>query len=436
MELKILRLLRGYVRIRITGDSCGRFLNLCAFHKIILWDLCPDGESCEANLSKEDFRKLRTIIRKSHVRIRITGRYGLPFFVHRNRKRKVYLAGIAAAALFMVWLSSHIWLITIDGNVSQTDDVLFEYLNGIGITHGMLKKNVDCRALAADIRNYFTDFTWVAAKLEGTQLVISVKEGILKEGTEEAQTGPKSETGEEEKKESGESGMQSEPEEGEPADLAASEAGTVASIYVRRGLPQVEAGAQVEAGDILVSGALPVYDDSGSVRTYQYVSPDADIVIRSTMEYHERIPFAVRRKVYTGETKKGILLRVADIPFGIGSIDSSFEKFDFEREIRQAKLFENFYLPLYAELLTVREYVYRDEIMTKEQAKALAAENFRQFLINLRQKGVQLFENDVKIEWYENFCAVSGTLDVGKEAVRRVTLHRELQEELHTDEHG
>lgn len=85
----------------------------------------------------------------------------------------------------------------------------------------------------------------------------------------------------------------------------------------------------------------------------------------------------------------------------------------------------------------MKEYVYRDEILKKEQAEILANKNFRQFLINLRQKGVQLFENDVKIERYEDFCAVlSGTLDVGKEAVRKVTLHREPQEELHTDEHG
>ncbi len=434
MERKLLRFLRGYVRIRITGNSYDRFLNLCAFHGIVLWDLCPAGESYEVSLSREDFRKLRAITRKSHVRIRITRRYGLPFFVHRNRKRKVYLAGIAAAALFMFWLSSHIWLITIDGNVSQTDDVLFEYLSGIGITHGMLKKNVDCRALAADIRNYFTDFTWAAARLEGTRLVISVKEGILRDGAE-SRTGMAKE--EEDQKEPGKTPEDPAGEEKDgPADLAASEDGIVESIYVRQGLPRVEAGAQVKSGDILVSGALPVYDDSGSVRTYQYVSPDADIVIRSAMEYRDRIPLRVRRKEYTGETKKSILLRIGDVPFGIGSAGGTFEKFDVEREIRQAKLFENFYLPLYAELLTVKEYQYKDEILTKEQARSRANENFRQFLINLRQKGVQLFENDVKIEWHENFCLVSGTLAVGKEAVRRVTIRREPQEELHTDEYG
>ncbi len=435
MELKILRFLRGYVRIRITGDSYDRFLNLCAFHKIMLWDLCPAGESYEANLSKEDFRKLREITRKSHVRIRIISRYGLPFFVYRNRKRKVYLAGIAAAALFMFWLSSHIWLITVEGNVSQTDDVMFEYLSGIGIRHGMLKKNVDCRALAADIRNYFADFTWVAARLEGTRLVISVKEGIS--GEEEKDKA----AGETKEEENGRSGTD-QGEEGEnPGEdrffcLAAAQAGTVESIYVRKGLPQVQAGARVEAGDILVSGALPVCDDSGFVKSWQYVSPDADIVIRGTMNYQDRIPFHVRQKEYTGKEKKALLICAGNLKFGIGSISSSYESSDLVRDIRQAKLFKNFYLPLYAELLTVKEYIYRDEILTKKQAEDRAGKNFRQFLINLQQKGVQLFENDVRIEWYENFCVVSGELVVGEEAVRRVSILRGSQEELHTDEYG
>ena len=221
-----------------------------------------------------------------------------------------------------------------------------------------------------------------------------------------------------------------------PSNLVASESGTVVSIYVRNGLPQVEAGMQVEEGDILVTGALPVYDDGGSVRSYQYVYSDADVVIKNTMEYHDEIPFTIQAKEYTGKKKMGFLLRFGEFPLGIGKVSHAYEQYDFVRDIRQAKLFENFYLPLYAELLTVKEYTYIDEIRTKEEIVAQANENFRQFLINLQQKGVQLFENDVKIEWNEKFCTVSGTLVVGKEAVRRDAIHEELQEELQANEYG
>ena len=159
------------------GTSYDRFLNLCAFHKIILWDLVPSGEGYEAYLTKKDFRRLRGIVRKSHASVRITERHGLPFFVHKYRKRKFYVLGIAAAALFMMWLSSRIWEISIDGNLSQTDDIIFEYLTEAGIVHGMKKSDVDCQELSTGIRDYFTEFSWVTAELKGTRPFDSRKRG-------------------------------------------------------------------------------------------------------------------------------------------------------------------------------------------------------------------------------------------------------------------
>lgn len=397
MEIQLLRLWKGYVRIRITGNSYDRFLNLCAYHNIRLWDLQPAGEAYEADLLKNDFRKLRSIIRKSHTKIKIIERHGLPFFLYRNRKRKIWLAGITAAVFFMFWLSSHIWLITIEGNVSQTNDVLFEYLDTIGIRHGMLKKEVDCRQLASDIRNYFTDFTWVSVKLNGTRLDVSVKEGLNQTDMSEEQDGGK-ET---------------------PSDLVAAKSGTVLSIYVRKGLPQVQAGDEVEPGTVLVSGTLPIYDDSGSVKSYQYTSSDADILIRTSVPYEDRIPFTVTKKTYTGSVKKGFLLRIGTFSAGIGSVKNTYQHSEQKRVIRQAKLFQNFYLPLYAEELEVREYTLDTEIRSKKQVEETANKNFQLFLKNLQEKGVQLFENNVRIEWYEKFCTVSGTVTVGEEAVRR-----------------
>ena len=142
MEVRFLDFLKGYVRIRITGDSYDRFLNLCAYHDIRLWDLVWSQGSYEAFITVKDFRQLKNIKRKSHASVRITQRHGFPFFVYRYRKRKFYFVSIAAALLFLFWLSSHIWNISIDGNLSQTDDVIFEYLETAGIQHGMPKSAI------------------------------------------------------------------------------------------------------------------------------------------------------------------------------------------------------------------------------------------------------------------------------------------------------
>ena len=80
--------LAGYVRIQVSGDACERFFNLCAYHRLKLWRLLPEAEAYTACISVRDFRKLKTLVKKSHVRLRITERHGLPFFIRKYRDRK------------------------------------------------------------------------------------------------------------------------------------------------------------------------------------------------------------------------------------------------------------------------------------------------------------------------------------------------------------
>ncbi len=395
MEKRFLDYIRGYVRIQIIGNNYDRFLNLCAFHGIRLWDLRPEGEAYEAFITRGDFKRLKGIVKKSHAAVRIRERHGLPFFIHRNRKRKVYVAGIAAAMIFMVWLSSHIWNISIEGNLSQTDDIIFEYLDHSGIYHGMWKASVDCKALAADIRNYFTDFAWVAAELKGTRLIIHVKEGIL---------------GENEEKET----------EKEPSSLAASCAGIVESIYVRKGRPMVQAGDEVEKGTLLVSGALPVYNDSKEIASWQYVSADADIVISRKRTYRDVVSLQGEEKEYTGREKHTYLFRLGGMPFALPDLSEDFEQCDTVSELTQLRLSENFYLPVYIQKFTGKEYEKKEIIYTKEQSREILNTNFQYFVKNLEEKGVQIFENDVKIEWNEKSAIASGVLTTRERAVSRV----------------
>lgn len=77
----IFRYIRGYVKIRVQGYSPERFLNLCRYHQILIWGLMPRGNAYEMYLSLDGFRKLRPIIRKTHTKVALLERYGLPFFI-------------------------------------------------------------------------------------------------------------------------------------------------------------------------------------------------------------------------------------------------------------------------------------------------------------------------------------------------------------------
>ncbi|MCD7745889.1 MAG: sporulation protein YqfD [Lachnospiraceae bacterium] len=406
MEQRFFDLLHGYVRIRITGTSYDRFLNLCAYHGIRLWKLLPANGAYEACISGTDFLKLKAIIRKSHAHIHITKRFGLPFFIHRYRARWACAGGALAALLFMLWLSSHIWDIRIVGNLSQTDDVIFEYLETEGISHGIWKNQVDTQALSDEIRNYFTRFSWVSAELKGTCLTIYVKEGtadtqINNELQENMANTDSTQT----------DNVQTDCVR---TGLAASKAGTVLSVYVRKGVAMVTAGDEVAGGDLLVSGRIPVYGDDGEVVSWQIVSADADIVLRTQTEYYDELEYETIQKNYTGRKKIRYLIRILGIPFSISGLSAgtsdSEELWDVTGELTQLKLSENFYLPVYFYKYSFEEYENLKYWRTEEEAKKILEDNLSLFKKKLQEKGVQIFENNVTIDLHENTVVAQGYL--------------------------
>jgi similar to stage IV sporulation protein len=72
---------------------------------------------------------------------------------------------------------------------------------------------------------------------------------------------------------------------------------------------------------------------------------------------------------------------------------------------------------------------------TQKQAETILNSNFQYFAKKLQEKGVQIFENNVKIKWNEKSAIASGSLTVREEAVRRVPVE-DTEEELLKYEYG
>lgn len=223
MKGKLLSWAKGNVRILVTGGFCERFLNLCAYHQINLWNLCPVEEGYEASLSLAGFRKIKPLVRKCRVRVRILKKNGLPFFFYRYRKRKPLFLALSGSLALLFFLSLFIWDIKIDGNLSVSDEKIMDYLKEEGIRQGIWKREVDYKLLAANLRQFFPELTWVSVKLQGTRLLISLKEN------QDMETQV--------------------PEAESPCNLISEAEGTVTRIITRAGTPMVTAGTQVKKGE-------------------------------------------------------------------------------------------------------------------------------------------------------------------------------------------
>lgn len=407
MIIKIIRYLNGYLRIRITGYSPERFLNLCSHHHICLWGLKPCGHAYEMYITLNGFRKLKPILRKTKMKVSVRQRIGLPFFLHRYRKRKIFFAGALLCLILIYGMSLCIWNIHIDGNYSRTVPTLLEFLESRNVRHGMPKKDVDCSRIVKDIRAEYDDIIWVSASIQGTRLIIRIKENMdtMPEEQEESNANPSTEP------DTGTSADHLSPPEA-PTDLVADIDGTVTKIITRKGVPQVEPGSQVKKGDLLVSGQVPVLNDSKEIVNYQYHIADADIFIRTEIPYENKLPLIYQKKNYTGKKRYFPYLTFGNFHMKTTFPKNTFKNYDIFRNEYQLKLGENFYLPVSFGLETAKSYTFSRENYTKEEIQTILSADFERFCADLKKKGVQILENNVRIYKDNGYAVARGRLIV------------------------
>lgn len=392
MLTNLLKFLKGYLVIRLSGYSPERFLNLCSYHRISLWGLRSTGTEYEMCISIGGLKKLRPLVRKTRTKVVILERHGLPFMLHRYRSRKMFAAGALGGAVLLYALSLFIWNIHVEGNFHLSDQVILDYLESEEIVHGMKKSDVHGEEIEAKLREHFPEITWTSAEVKGTRLIIHVQENE-------------------------DVAFEQIPKDS-PADLVAAKAGTIVSMIVRSGTPAAAEGDEVSGGDALVLSRVEILDDAGEVSNAYYVHADADIRLRRTESYTESFDMKYIKKVYTGKTQTGFYLLFGKHRFDIRLPGKGFEKSDSISSEIPLKLTENFYLPVTFGKNTQQEYTQEEAVYTKEEAQEKAKEELSLFFEKLSIKGIQIIENNVRIDINGDLCTAAGTYVVEEDAVR------------------
>lgn len=388
--VELLKNLRGYLRIKVWGFSPERFINLCGNKDILLWDIVKEGDAYYMSISLQSFYKLRPIVRKTGTRVAILQRYGLPFLVPVLFQRKIFILGCVLTIIFWYLSSLFIWDIRLAGNYQITEDSFMRFLKQYEIRVGMRKSELDIEDMEKEIRKAFPQITWTSAKLSGSRLFIQVKENDAPI-------------------------VSALVEQSEGADLVAEYDGTIVSMIVRKGVPKVSIGDEITKGTVLVEGSIPIYNEDATVREYNYVEADGDILLEHKRQFMETLPFDYVSNEYTGRTGKRYYLRVGNRELRWGSEHPYLVCDSVIRETRPA-LFEKLSIPVYLGSYTYREYQKVEHEYTLEQAESILNEKLSTFLTSLAEKGVQIIEKNVKIDTDSGTWIIQGDFLV-REAV-------------------
>ena len=403
--------IKGYVTIKVWGYSTERLLNLCGNHNILVWDIVNHGDYDTMNISVKGFFALKPLLKKTGTKASVLKRYGLPFFMSKMQRRKIFVAGFACCMVFWILMSQYIWNIKIEGNYVLTEDILLDYLEEKNIHVSMKKNSLQIEELEKSLREDYDVITWTSVQLKGTTLLVYIKENDMPNYD---QSGQSTQT--------------------EGMDLIATKAGTISYIITRSGVPQVSLGDTVEKGDVLISGAVPVYNEDTTVRKYQYAQSDADIKLRYVESVSVKRDILYEDKIYSGAQKKMLMFGINDREWNLKWGKIEYEEYDISGEKKQVRLLEHLYLPIFYGTKTVQEYDTVRQKHTEEEMNAIMQEEWDKIISTLEEKGVQIIEKNVTIKKNDTNWVLNARMLLEESAVLLVPTKTEpIAEDQSTD---
>lgn len=357
----------GYVRIRIESVFIERFLNICISKRIYIWNIKREKATLlYANITIHDFKKIKNIAKKTKSLVHIQQKKGVPFIIHKYRKRKIFIALFSITIIGLITMSNFVWNIELTGETSIPKGELIEQLNNQGLKIGMSKNNIDTKQIINRIRLIRDDISWMGIKIKGTNAIVEVKE---KDKAPEIIN------------------------KDDFCDIIADKTGIITKINVQEGTAAVAEGDLISKGDTLVFGYL-----EGKYTDKRYVHSIADIEVKTWYSKKEKFYFETEIPVSTGKTEKKYCLYFNNFKINFYKTLSKFQNYDTINERKKLMLFSNFYIPVEIEKKTNKEYNMISKTYTEDELTALAKVKLEEELLGEVGSQKEIANKQINIE--------------------------------------
>lgn len=171
----------GYVDIKVRGFFVERFINMCFAKSVFLWktNRVSSGEII-TRISVKDFKKIHKIANATKCRIEISSKKGIPFLLHRYKRRKIFAITFLVIAILIFALTRVVWNIEIncDGDIDKNE--ILNILSESGIEEGKLISSINTEKAVNDICRKSEKISWCGIKIDGTKVIVNLEMATLK----------------------------------------------------------------------------------------------------------------------------------------------------------------------------------------------------------------------------------------------------------------
>ena len=365
----------GYLKLSVEGYYIERFINICKNNKITIWNLKRNKEiELYLNVRISEFKKICEIAKKTKCKIKIKNKKGIPFLLHKYKKRKIFLILLILITCFIGFSSNFVWNVEIKEENGQK----LEDIENAGLKTGILKSKVKTKEIINNIRLQRKDVAWIGIELKGTNAIVKLVKADEK------------------------------PEiidENEYCSIISNKSGIITKISAQTGTANVKVGDIVKENDVLINGWM-----EGKFTGIRYVHAKGDVEAKVWHTKHKKILYNTTQTIETGNTEKKYEMKINNFKINFYKNLSKFKIYDTIETENKFKIFSDFYLPISFVKKINKEQEKAQKKYSLEEAKTVGIKELQEELDkeienkeNIVNKNINTYEQEDGVDIYVTY---------------------------------
>jgi len=369
----------GYLKLSVEGYYIERFINICKNNKITIWNLKRNKEiELYLNVRISEFKKICEIAKKTKCKIKIKNKKGIPFLLHKYKKRKIFLILLILITCFIGFSSNFVWNVEIKEENGQKLENIEKDIENAGLKTGILKSKVKTKEIINNIRLQRKDVAWIGIELKGTNAIVKLVKADEK------------------------------PEiidENEYCSIISNKSGIITKISAQTGTANVKVGDIVKENDVLINGWM-----EGKFTGIRYVHAKGDVEAKVWHTKHKKILYNTTQTIETGNTEKKYEMKINNFKINFYKNLSKFKIYDTIETENKFKIFSDFYLPISFVKKINKEQEKAQKKYSLEEAKTVGIKELQEELDkeienkeNIVNKNINTYEQEDGVDIYVTY---------------------------------